>query len=116
MVTSYTTVNPFQIRNPDCRPSPDASKRGVLSGSTLFTCRDFYAKYNKKSAESGVAPAGIKSHKFLFVLKKNLFCSIQEIGGLVCKKMDKVENLECLYQGYGDMVQLFDLFRRTHLF
>ena len=41
---------------------------------------------NKKSAESDVAPAGIKSYKFLFVLKKNLFCSIQEIDGLVCKK------------------------------
>ena len=25
---------------------------------------------NKKSAESGVAPAGIKSYKFLFELKK----------------------------------------------
>ena len=39
---------------------------------------------NKKSAESGVTPAGIKSHKFLFELKK--ICSIQEIDGLVCKK------------------------------
>ena len=38
--------------------------------------------YNKKSAESDVAPAGIKSYKFLFVLKKNLFCSIQEIDRL----------------------------------
>ena len=37
---------------------------------------------NKKSAESDVAPAGIKSYKFLFVLKKNLFCSIQETDGL----------------------------------
>ena len=37
---------------------------------------------NKKSAESDVGPAGIKSYKFLFVLKKNLFCSIQEIDGL----------------------------------
>ena len=41
---------------------------------------------NKKSRESDVAPAGINSHKFLFELKKNLFCSIQEINGLVCKK------------------------------
>ena len=40
----------------------------------------------KKSAESDVAPVGIKSYKFLFVLKKNVFCSIQEIDGLVCKK------------------------------
>ena len=37
---------------------------------------------HKKSAESDVAPAGIKSYKFLFVLKKNLFCSIQEIDRL----------------------------------
>ena len=37
---------------------------------------------NKKSAESDVAPTGIKSYKFLFVLKKNLFCSIQETDGL----------------------------------
>ena len=29
-----------------------------------------YKVFNKKSAESGVAPAGIKSHKFLFELKK----------------------------------------------
>ena len=41
---------------------------------------------NKTSAESGVAPARIKSHKFLFELKKNLLCSIQETDGLVCKK------------------------------
>ena len=40
------------------------------------------SKSNKKSAESDVAPAGIKSYKFLFVLKKNLFCSIQEIDRL----------------------------------
>ena len=38
---------------------------------------------NKKSAESDVAPAGIKSYKFLFVLKK---ITIQEIDGLVFKK------------------------------
>ena len=35
-------------------------------------------KKNKKSAESDVTPAGIKSYK--------LFCSIQETDGLVCKK------------------------------
>ena len=39
-------------------------------------------KNDKKSVESDVAPAGIKSYKFLFVLKKNLFCSIQEIDGI----------------------------------
>ena len=49
---------------------------------------------NKKSTESDVAPAGIKSYKFLFILKKKLFCSIQETDGLVLRKMDKVENLE----------------------
>ena len=40
------------------------------------------ANKHKKSVESDVTPAGIKSYKFLFVLKKNLFCSIQEIDGL----------------------------------
>ena len=44
---------------------------------------------NKKSAESGVAPAEIKSYKFLFVLKKNRFCTIQETDGLVCKKNEQ---------------------------
>ena len=29
---------------------------------------------------------GFKSYKFVFVLKKNPFCNIQEIDGLVCKK------------------------------
>ena len=42
---------------------------------------------HQKSAESNVAPAGIKSHRFLFELKKNLFCSIQETDGLGCKKI-----------------------------
>ena len=51
-----------------------------------WVIRVFLPKTNKKSAESDVAPAGIKSYKFLIVHKKNLFCSIQEIGGLVCKK------------------------------
>ena len=32
-------------------------------------------KEYKKSAKRGVAPAGIKSHKFLFVLKKICFAS-----------------------------------------
>ena len=57
----------------DCRPVLIISKFNQLS-------------INKKSAESDVAPSRIKSYKFLFVLKKNLFCSIQEIDGLVCKK------------------------------
>ena len=51
---------------------------------------------NKKSAESNVAPAGIKSYKFLFVLKKNLFCSIQEIDGLVCKKNGQIRKFGIL--------------------
>ena len=37
-----------------------------------------FLKLNKKSAESDVAPAGIKS----ICIEKNLFCSIQEIDGL----------------------------------
>ena len=56
---------------------------------------------NKKTTESGVAPAGIKSHKILFELEKNQFCSIQKIEGLVCKKNGQSRKLECLYQGYG---------------
>ena len=47
-------------------------------------------KKNKKSAESDVAPAGIKSYKFLFVLKKIYFTVFKKLIG----KMDKVENLE----------------------
>ena len=59
----------------------------VFYNSLTFASNCNYLSFkNKKSAESGVAPAGIKSHKFLFVLKKNLFCGIQEIDGLVCKK------------------------------
>ena len=45
-------------------------------------------KQNKKSTESGVAPAGNKSHKFLFELKK-IYFAVFEIDGLVCKKNGK---------------------------
>ena len=34
---------------------------------------------NKKSTESGVAPAGIKSHKFLFELKKIYFAVFKRL-------------------------------------
>ena len=36
---------------------------------------------NKESAESGVAPAGIKSHKFLLVLKKIYFAVLKKLMG-----------------------------------
>ena len=37
---------------------------------------------NKKSAESDVAPAGIKSYKFLFILKKkNYFAVFKKLMG-----------------------------------
>ena len=36
---------------------------------------------NKKSAESDVAPAGIKSYKFLFVLKKFYFAVFKKLIG-----------------------------------
>ena len=36
---------------------------------------------NKKSAESDVAPAGIKSYKFLFVLKKIYFAVFKKLIG-----------------------------------
>ena len=36
---------------------------------------------NKKSAESGVAPVGIKSHKFLFELKKICFAVFKRLMG-----------------------------------
>ena len=49
---------------------------------------------NKKSAESDVAPAGIKSYKFLFVLKKIYFAVFKKLMGKFVRKMDKVENLE----------------------
>ena len=56
---------------------------------------------NKKSAESGVAPAGNKSYKFLFELRKIYFAVFKRLMGWFSRKMDNVENLECLYQGYG---------------
>ena len=45
----------------------------LLSLSSPFT--------NKKSAESDVAPAGIKSYKFLFVLKKIYFAVFKKLMG-----------------------------------
>ena len=49
---------------------------------------------NKKSSESDVAPAGIKSYKFLFVFKKIYFAVFKKLMGYFVRKMDKVENLE----------------------
>ena len=37
--------------------------------------------HNKKSAESDVAPAGIKSYKFLFVLKTIYFALFKKLIG-----------------------------------
>ena len=37
--------------------------------------------HNKKSADSDVAPAGIKSYKFLFVLKKTYFAVFKKLMG-----------------------------------
>ena len=37
--------------------------------------------FNKKSAESDVAPAGIKSYNFLFVLKKFYFAVFKKLIG-----------------------------------
>ena len=56
---------------------------------------------NKKSAKSGVTPAGIKSHKFLFELKNIYFAVFKRLMGEFVTKMDKVENLKYLYQGYS---------------
>ena len=39
------------------------------------------AETNKKSAESSVAPAGIKSHKFFVELKKNYFAVFKRLMG-----------------------------------
>ena len=39
------------------------------------------SKLHKKSAESDVAPAGIKSYKFLFVLKKIYFAVFKKLIG-----------------------------------
>ena len=41
----------------------------------------FWSKNNKKSTESDVAPAGIKSYKFLFVLKKIYFAVFEKLIG-----------------------------------
>ena len=46
---------------------------------------NFMKFLNKKSAEIDVAPAGIVI-QVPICIEKNLFCSIQEIDGLVCKK------------------------------
>ena len=44
--------------------------------------KDLFNIYNnKKSTESGVAPAGIKSHKFLFELKKIYFAVFKRLMG-----------------------------------
>ena len=37
--------------------------------------------HNKKSAESDVAPTGMKSYKFLFVLKKIYFAVFKKLIG-----------------------------------
>ena len=47
---------------------------------TLFPILQI-SKPNKKSAESDVAPAGIKSYKFLFVLKKIYFAVFKKLIG-----------------------------------
>ena len=39
------------------------------------------SRKNKKSAESDVAPAGIKSYKFLFALKKIYFAVFKKLIG-----------------------------------
>ena len=51
---------------------------GHLENSADYgRCKDI----NKKSAESDVAPAGIKSYKFLFVLKKIYFAEFKKLMG-----------------------------------
>ena len=44
-------------------------------------CFNQTIRKNKKSAESDVAPAGIKSYKFLFVLKKIYFAVFKKLMG-----------------------------------
>ena len=39
-----------------CRPRSDATKLGIWSGSTLFACRNFYLKYNKKEITTPDTP------------------------------------------------------------
>ena len=48
-------------------------KYGYRTGSLSIT--------NKKSAGSGVAPAGIKSHKFIFELTKICFAVFKRLMG-----------------------------------
>ena len=56
-------------QNPDIPDKTLPFKLAWKSLTKIKTCQ-FKDMWNKKSAESDVAPAGVKSYKFLFVLKK----------------------------------------------
>ena len=47
----------------------------------LFFCEFTLEIGNKKSVESDIAPAGIKSYKFLFVLKNIYFAVFKKLMG-----------------------------------
>ena len=51
----------------------------IIKTNILSNIYDDYL--NKKSTESNVAPAGIKSYKFLFVLKKIYFAVFKKLTG-----------------------------------
>ena len=69
----------FLHENICCGYSLEASRRGTTYEypQHMFLSRN----KNKKSAESDVAPAGIKSYKFLFVLKKIHFAVFKKLMG-----------------------------------
>ena len=60
------------------------ARKHTLANPTRTYCqlnRPLPYYLNKISAESGVAPTGIKSHKFLFVLKKIYFAVLKKLMG-----------------------------------
>ena len=69
----------ISAQNIDCGYSLEPPWRG---GSGVYPQSMFLIRNkNKKSAESDVAPAWIKSYKFLFVLKKIYFAVLKKLMG-----------------------------------
>ena len=79
------------------RPGHGCSK---LTMSLVNETLKLKKNYNEQEIRrKWYASAGIKSHKFVFELKKNLFC--QEIDELVCKKNGQTRKIGISLLGYG---------------